>query len=274
MKISPATQRVENVTDFSQNFPFRFHLPCCPSSATRSRSRRSRFQRAPRTPRTSTASVLPRRQRFPRPSGWTSRRSSERSAHSRRRPRPHRFWVAQAFRRLQPMGSTTSAPGPPRRGLTARSDFFRPAPPRRAATSMPNLSTARAAASPALQISYNVEKYRGGINPAGFRIQLFYSLDGNTWTSAGSNFLTSFAQDPGTVNSGFTTGARRHFPRHQSDARGHHPRHQQLSTSRGIIRSPPAPPRPTAQALAIDDISILGVGNTQTNPTAHGGSQS
>ena len=50
----------------------------------------------------------------------------------------------------------------------------------------------------ALQISYSVEKYRAGINPAGFRIQLFYSLDGNTWTSAGSNFLTSFAQDPGT----------------------------------------------------------------------------
>src|SRR5213078_3120995 len=38
----------------------------------------------------------------------------------------------------------------------------------------------------ALQISYNVEKYRQGSNPAGFRIQLFYSTDGNTWTSAGA----------------------------------------------------------------------------------------
>ena len=35
----------------------------------------------------------------------------------------------------------------PRRGRTAQSDFFHPAPPRRAETSMPNLSTARAAAS-------------------------------------------------------------------------------------------------------------------------------
>ena len=56
----------------------------------------------------------------------------------------------------------------------------------------------------ALQISYNVEKYRAGINAAGFRIQVFYSTDGNTWTNAGSSFLTSFAQDPGTVNSGYT----------------------------------------------------------------------
>ena len=30
----------------------------------------------------------------------------------------------------------------------------------------------------------DVEKYRGGSNAAGFRIQLFYSTDGATWTSA------------------------------------------------------------------------------------------
>ena len=35
-----------------------------------------------------------------------------------------------------------------------------------------------------LQISYNVEKYRSGSNPAGFRIQMFYSTDGNAWTNA------------------------------------------------------------------------------------------
>ncbi len=44
-----------------------------------------------------------------------------------------------------------------------------------------------------LQISYNVEKYRGGTNAAGFRIQMYYSTDGSTWTSAGSDFLTGFA---------------------------------------------------------------------------------
>jgi len=31
-----------------------------------------------------------------------------------------------------------------------------------------------------LQISYNVEKYRNGSNAAGFRIQMFYSTDGNS----------------------------------------------------------------------------------------------
>jgi hypothetical protein len=54
-----------------------------------------------------------------------------------------------------------------------------------------------------LQISYDVEKYRNGSNPAGFRYQLFYSTDGNAWTDAGPDFLTSFAPD--ADNSGFAT---------------------------------------------------------------------
>src|SRR6266516_6503030 len=59
------------------------------------------------------------------------------------------------------------------------------------------------AAVSGLQVSYNIEKYRSGSNAAGFRIQLFYSLDGNTWTSAGAGFLTSFAGDAN--NNGFAT---------------------------------------------------------------------
>src|SRR6185369_12324980 len=51
------------------------------------------------------------------------------------------------------------------------------------------------AALTGLQISYDVEKYRNGSNPAGYRIQLFYSPDGNTWTNAGSDFLTAFTPD-------------------------------------------------------------------------------
>src|SRR5690242_5196875 len=43
-----------------------------------------------------------------------------------------------------------------------------------------------------LQISYDVEKYRNGSNPAGFRMQLFYSANGSTWTNAGADFQTSF----------------------------------------------------------------------------------
>jgi len=53
-----------------------------------------------------------------------------------------------------------------------------------------------------LRISYDVEKYRGGSNAAGFRFQLFYSTTGaaGSWTSAGSNFLTSFAADAGNTS--------------------------------------------------------------------------
>jgi hypothetical protein len=54
-----------------------------------------------------------------------------------------------------------------------------------------------------LQISYGVEKYRGGSNAAGFSIQLYYSTNGTNWTSAGSDFLTNFVAD--ASNSGFST---------------------------------------------------------------------
>jgi hypothetical protein len=51
-------------------------------------------------------------------------------------------------------------------------------------------------------ISYNIEKYRNGSNPSGFRIQMYYSKDGINWTSAGSNFLSTFSAD--SDNNGFT----------------------------------------------------------------------
>jgi hypothetical protein len=54
-----------------------------------------------------------------------------------------------------------------------------------------------------VDISYDVEKYRRGSNAAGFRIQMYYSTDGSTWMSAGSDFLTNFTAD--ADNSGFTT---------------------------------------------------------------------
>lgn len=51
-------------------------------------------------------------------------------------------------------------------------------------------------------ISYDIEKYRGGSNAAGFAIQLYYSTDGVTWTSAGASFLNTFAADGS--NAGYT----------------------------------------------------------------------
>lgn len=54
-----------------------------------------------------------------------------------------------------------------------------------------------------LTISYDVEKYRNGTNAAGFSIQMYYSTNGTSWTSAGSDFLTSFVAD--ADNNGFAS---------------------------------------------------------------------
>jgi hypothetical protein len=58
------------------------------------------------------------------------------------------------------------------------------------------------AAIPSLDISYDVEKYRDGTSVPGFSIQMFYSTDGTTWTTAGTSFLTSFAGGDG-ANAGY-----------------------------------------------------------------------
>jgi hypothetical protein len=121
----------------------------------------------------------------------------------------------------------------------------------------------------ALQISYNVEKYRAGINAAGFRIQMFYSTDGSTWTNAGSSFLTSFAQDGGTVNSGYTpapgstTSVTNQALAVTIPDGGSFYLSWNYSVSSGATTT-------NAQALAVDDIAILGIANTPTNPAATG----
>lgn len=50
-----------------------------------------------------------------------------------------------------------------------------------------------------LKISYDVEKYRGGTNSAGFSIKLNYSYDGSNWTQANNPFITSFSADATTA---------------------------------------------------------------------------
>jgi len=106
-----------------------------------------------------------------------------------------------------------------------------------------------------LQIAYAVEKYRGGSNPAGFRIQLFYSTDGSTWTNAGPGFLTSFAPDG--ANTGFATApggtVSVSAPLNVAIASGgQFYLAWNYSVTSGTTTT-------NAQALAIDDISILGV---------------
>jgi endonuclease G len=119
-----------------------------------------------------------------------------------------------------------------------------------------------------LQISYDVEKYRNGSNPAGFRYQLFYSLDGNAWTNAGPNFFTAFPAD--ADNSGFATapGASVSVTNKTINVSVANGANVYLAWNYSVVSGTTTT---NAQALAIDNVSVLGLGNaTPTNPTATG----
>jgi DNA/RNA endonuclease G (NUC1) len=118
-----------------------------------------------------------------------------------------------------------------------------------------------------VQIAYDVEKYRNGSNPSGFRIQLYYSNDGLAWTNAGPNFQTSFT--PNADNSGFATapGATTSV---NNTLNVTVPDKAKLylawnySVNTGTTTT-------NAQALAVDNISILGMGLAEpTNPSGVG----
>ncbi len=121
-----------------------------------------------------------------------------------------------------------------------------------------------------LQISYDVEKYRNGSNPAGFRIQMFYSADGSTWISAGSDFLTSFPVDAN--NNGFTTapGATVSVSNKTLNASVANSANIYLAWNYSVASGTTTT---NAQALAIDNVSILGIAAAgPTNPTGTGSS--
>lgn len=50
-----------------------------------------------------------------------------------------------------------------------------------------------------LQLSYNIKKFRKGANAAGFAVQVYYSADGENWTSAGDSFRNYFEPDSETL---------------------------------------------------------------------------
>jgi predicted extracellular nuclease len=116
-----------------------------------------------------------------------------------------------------------------------------------------------------LQISYQIEKYRNGSNPAGFSVQLYYSSDGSNWTSAGANFLTSLAFD--VDNSGFSnapgltktvTSPLTVMIPNGSDV--------YLAWNYSVISTTTTS---NAQALGIDDVTVLGIA-APTSPTGIG----
>src|SRR5689334_5217224 len=118
-----------------------------------------------------------------------------------------------------------------------------------------------------LFISYDVEKYRNGSNPAGFRYQLFYSFDSLSWTNAGPNFLTSFAAD--ADNNGFATAPGATLPVANKILNVSVPNGGLIflawnySVTSGFDTS-------NAQALAIDNVSVLGLNGGATNPSGVG----
>ncbi len=119
-----------------------------------------------------------------------------------------------------------------------------------------------------LLISYDVEKYRNGSNPAGFRYQLFYSLDGSAWTNAGPDFFISFAPD--ADNSGFATApsATASVTNKSISVSVPDGAHIFLAWNYSVISGTTTT---NAQALAIDNISVLGVGaDVATDPTGTG----
>ena len=119
-----------------------------------------------------------------------------------------------------------------------------------------------------LQISYNVEKYRNGSNPAGFRYQLFYSLDGSSWTNAGPVFFTSFAPDAN--NNGFATapGATASVTNKTINVSVPNSSNVYLAWNYSVVSGTTTT---NAQALAIDNVSVLGIGAVpSTNPAGTG----
>jgi endonuclease G len=119
-----------------------------------------------------------------------------------------------------------------------------------------------------LLVSYDVEKYRNGSNPAGFRYQLFYSTDGISWTNAGPDFLTSFTPD--ADNSGFATvpGASVSVSNKTLNLSIPNGSNVFLSWNYSVNTGTTTT---NAPALAIDNVSIQGIGGAvSTSPSGAG----
>ena len=107
----------------------------------------------------------------------------------------------------------------------------------------------------ALTINYDIEKYRQGANTEGFVIQLYYSSDGENWTSAGNNFRTFFAADGTTAGYSIVPGDVRNISANLP---------QNLNTGKTIYLAwnyavNAGTEALAAQALAIDNISIQAI---------------
>jgi len=110
------------------------------------------------------------------------------------------------------------------------------------------------------KVSFDVEKYRNGTNPAGFTVKMYYSTDGTAWVDAGVNFTKTFA-GPDTANNGFASAPAATLSVTAQDLSITVAPGSNLylafnySVTSGTTTS-------SAQALGIDNVSIQAVGNS------------
>lgn len=120
-------------------------------------------------------------------------------------------------------------------------------------------------------ISYNVEKYRNGSNTAGFSIQMYYSTNGSTWTSAGSDFLTSFTADANNNGYALAPGATVSVTSKTLNVSLASSSHLYLAWNYSVTSGTTTS---SAQALGIDDVSITANNSSPTitvSPTSLSG---
>jgi len=109
-----------------------------------------------------------------------------------------------------------------------------------------------------LNIGYDVEKYSAGTNPAGFGIQLYSSTDGVNWTSAGTDFFRAFAPDANTVGFDPAPGKVLNVPPTMLSATI--PRNALFYLAWNYtLNSPQALDGSSAQAVAVDNVSVRGI---------------
>ncbi len=108
-----------------------------------------------------------------------------------------------------------------------------------------------------LNVGYDIEKYGNGTNPAGFRIQLYSSLNGTNWTSVGTDFLNSFAVNAN--NLGFDPAPGQTTNILPKKLTASIPRNKRFFLAWNYtVDSPTSNDGSNAQAIAIDNVSIQG----------------
>lgn len=105
-------------------------------------------------------------------------------------------------------------------------------------------------------ISYNTEKYRNGSNPAGYSLMLYYSTDGNVFTPAGPNFLTTYVPDANSNGATPTPIATQAVTNQQLNVVIPPGGSLYLCWNYSVTTGTTVT---NAQALGIDDISVIGI---------------